>query len=330
MIGNKYNMLTVISFSHIDKWRSKYFHCKCECGVEKTVKGSFIKTGKTKSCGCLAKDRMSKYAKENSYRNIKNYISDIKKSHNSFIFNDNYDLSLKNFIYKLTNTVNGKVYIGQTSICLKKHLHRYNRITRSKSDKNRIISKAIKKYGHSSFLFDIIELCTIDILNEREIYYILLYDSKNLDKGYNMTDGGDAMRGLIFTEDHRKNIGNSRRGKYTGENNPFYGKTHNTETREKIIESNKRRKGGKNKKMSEDTKNNISKALKGKTTGEKNGKSKWWLLISPEGIEYKICGGLKPFCEKHGIPNKYYVKLVIDGIKNDYNGWIIKKYEKVG
>lgn len=54
--GDVFYRLTVISFSHHDKrWRRHYL-VRCECGNEKTVQGTLLRSGNTRSCGCLAKD----------------------------------------------------------------------------------------------------------------------------------------------------------------------------------------------------------------------------------------------------------------------------------
>ena len=51
--------------------------------------------------------------------------------------------------------------------------------------------RAIKKYGIENFDFEVIEECSKEQLNDKEIYWISYYDSCNLDKGYNLTKGGD-------------------------------------------------------------------------------------------------------------------------------------------
>ena len=59
-IGSKYNNLTVESFSHSDKRFRKFYNTICECGNKKTIMGSAMVSGNTKSCGCLT----SKYHRE--------------------------------------------------------------------------------------------------------------------------------------------------------------------------------------------------------------------------------------------------------------------------
>ena len=54
--GDKFYRLTVLSFSHHDKrWRRHYL-VRCDCGKEKTVQGTLLRSGNTRSCGCLAKE----------------------------------------------------------------------------------------------------------------------------------------------------------------------------------------------------------------------------------------------------------------------------------
>ena len=93
-------------------------------------------------------------------------------------------------IYKITNTTNGKCYIGQSrdiEARWAKHLSSY------KSYPEWELYRAFKKYGIGAFSFEVIEECTIEELNEREIYWIAHFDSFN--NGYNMTLGGKACNG---------------------------------------------------------------------------------------------------------------------------------------
>lgn len=54
--GQKFGRLSIVRFSHKDKKWRRYYLCKCDCGIEKTIHGSSILSGNTKSCGCLAKE----------------------------------------------------------------------------------------------------------------------------------------------------------------------------------------------------------------------------------------------------------------------------------
>ena len=58
--GMTFGRLTVLEKDHRDKQRRKtYYRCRCECGGEAVVNGYNLKSGKTRSCGCLRSDSMS-------------------------------------------------------------------------------------------------------------------------------------------------------------------------------------------------------------------------------------------------------------------------------
>lgn len=93
------------------------------------------------------------------------------------------------YIYKITNRVNNKVYIGQTHFTVehrfKQHIKNFNIEHRQQA-----LYKAFAKYGIDNFSAETLEAVDVEKLNEREIYWIAYYDSfKN---GYNLTLGGDG------------------------------------------------------------------------------------------------------------------------------------------
>lgn len=100
---------------------------------------------------------------------------------------------MKGIIYKITNKVNGKSYIGQTRYTLefrwKQHLHKRD---------NAYFHNAIHKYGEDNFQLEILEECDIELLNSREIYYIAKYNT--FKEGYNLTIGGDGNRRLLLDD----------------------------------------------------------------------------------------------------------------------------------
>lgn len=91
-------------------------------------------------------------------------------------------------IYKITNQINGKVYIGQ-SVKIKSRWKQHKQEAKS-NRRNTFLYNAMRKYGLDNFSFEVIEECEENQLNEREIYWISYYDSFNKEKGYNMTPGG--------------------------------------------------------------------------------------------------------------------------------------------
>ena len=95
---------------------------------------------------------------------------------------------MNGFIYKTTNKLNNKVYIGQT---IQKPIERFYQHCAKKCDKyilNMVIHKAIFKYGKDNFTFEVIEEVPKQQLNEREEYWIKYYNSYT--DGYNSTKGG--------------------------------------------------------------------------------------------------------------------------------------------
>lgn len=99
-------------------------------------------------------------------------------------------------IYKITNKVNNKIYIGQTKYTSewrwKTHLR--DAFDEKGHNYNVILHRAIRKYGIENFIVEDIEKCSINQLSEREMYWIKYYDSFNKEKGYNMTLGGEGSK----------------------------------------------------------------------------------------------------------------------------------------
>ena len=93
------------------------------------------------------------------------------------------------YIYKVTNKINGKIYIGQTIQTVKERWYRHcGKSGISKAELSTHFKRAILKYGKENFLLETIEVCDSSQLDEREKFYISYYDSyKN---GYNSTTGG--------------------------------------------------------------------------------------------------------------------------------------------
>ena len=95
---------------------------------------------------------------------------------------------MRGFIYKITNTINGKSYIGQTIQNVKERFYQHCATKCSKAVSNMAIHRAIKKYGKSNFTVEVIEEIDSTNLNDRERYWIKYYNSYN--NGHNSTKGG--------------------------------------------------------------------------------------------------------------------------------------------
>lgn len=95
-------------------------------------------------------------------------------------------------IYKYTNKINGKSYIGQ-SINIEKRQAQHLYDANYRPERATGIDLAIRKYGIENFDFEILELCNIEELDEKEIYWIAFYNTYH--DGYNRTKGGFSFHG---------------------------------------------------------------------------------------------------------------------------------------
>lgn len=115
-------------------------------------------------------------------------------------------------IYKITNIVNNKVYIGQ-SIDVEKRIQQHKYGLNNNKGHNAHFQNAWNKYGENNFKFEIIEKVEdASKLNELEIEYISEYNSTNPDYGYNWQSGGDNYS---CRQEFRDNISKRMRGKYS-------------------------------------------------------------------------------------------------------------------
>lgn len=106
---------------------------------------------------------------------------------------------MKGFIYKITNKVNGKSYIGQTRYKVefryKQHMHKTSPA----------LAYDIKKYGEGAFTCETLEECDIEQLDSREIYYIAKYNT--FYEGYNRQHGGkNKDNAKVVTDDKYSEI----------------------------------------------------------------------------------------------------------------------------
>jgi len=155
-------------------------------------------------------------------------------------------------IYKTTNKINGKIYIGKDSKNNSNYL-----------GSGVILQNAIKKYGKENFVKEIIEECKNEQhLDEREIYWINYFSAVDSEKFYNLADGGCGVSSRMMY-DYWKNHPERKMElseKMSGENNPFYGKTHTEENKQLFADNARKLHTGK--KRSEETKRRIKEGVK--------------------------------------------------------------------
>ena len=95
-------------------------------------------------------------------------------------------------IYKYTNKLNGKIYIGRSVNITKRKWEHVNH-----PSPYSYFDQTIKEIGEDQFIFEVIEECSADMLKEREKYWIKYYNCcvlDNRDNGYNLTHGGEEYR----------------------------------------------------------------------------------------------------------------------------------------
>ena len=100
------------------------------------------------------------------------------------------------YIYKITNLINGKSYIGKTLLTIDERWNEHCRAVRRKRCEKRPLYSAMNKYGIENFKVEQIEECDDNVVNEREVYWIEYFGTfKN---GYNATIGGDGKHYLDY------------------------------------------------------------------------------------------------------------------------------------
>lgn len=77
--GEKFNRLTIISFSHSDKRSRKWYNARCDCGKEKIIMGSAMISGNTKSCGCYGREIRKNKRISNNHSEITSIILGYKR-----------------------------------------------------------------------------------------------------------------------------------------------------------------------------------------------------------------------------------------------------------
>ena len=145
-------------------------------------------------------------------------------------------------IYKITNKINNKIYIGQSNdIKRRKNEHRC-----IKHETNKSLKKAYIKYGLENFEFQVLEECKLEELNDKEKYWVEL-----LKPQYNRTSGGDGSPNHKVSDETKQllkqkgkefwnNLDEETKKKIINQNlkRPIIGHKVSEETREKLRQYN--------------------------------------------------------------------------------------------
>lgn len=244
------------------------------------------------------------------------------------------------FIYKITNTINGKSYVGVTK--------QVNAIMRFKAHMSAIrggrgcplLAKAVKKYGENAFIFEILFTCKDSDIFTFEKEYILKYNSMS-PNGYNIAEGGKSGRnflGKTHTKEVRTIIGEKSK---IYNNLPEVKERH----RQNAIKLNERKKngdltdkwkqqiidgkiGGKGKKresVPEERRQSISEGLK--KYYEKKNKNIKIYQYSTDGILISVFNSIKEASEKNTLKQSG-IYACCSGRNKTSGGYIWKKEPK--
>lgn len=243
-------------------------------------------------------------------------------------------------VYLHVNKVNQKVYVGRTC---KKPEYRWN------NGKGYFLQKhfwyAIQKYGWENFSHNIVADGLSDSESaDLEKQLISEYQSMDPRNGYNQTAGGEGMLGWhhtsaskekirlsnhtrLISDETREKQSKAHQGKYVGEKNPFYGKTHSQDIKRQISESATKRWND------ADNRKKMIKVLRSETRTKKISESKKNLWKDPayRGSMKKIMNSAE-YREKISRANKgrKHTAEELEKMKNHSTGEKNPMYGKCG
>lgn len=216
------------------------------------------------------------------------------------------------YIYTITNTINYKIYVGQTTVPK-------NRWAAHKCEarSNRIrypIHFAIQKYGEGNFQFTLVgAYLTQQEVDVAEVYWIEFFDSRNNQVGYNLAIGGNGNSGWHHTKESKRKISQSNLGKemplHTQE---WKDNMSAIMTGRNITWADKIGLAHRGMKHSTESKKKMSKSQKGNQAGEKHPRAKLTVLIvdsiRKEYAENKITK--TALAEKYGVSRTMIANIV--------------------
>lgn len=195
----------------------------------------------------------------------------------------------KSGIYKITNTVNGKIYVG-SSKDISKRISKHKWQLVRKVHENTKLLRSWEKYGEECFEFSILEYVEdLSILLVREQHYITTLDTCSL--GFNICPTAGSHVGRICSEETKRKIGMAHLGSKRSEASrskmslSATGKVPSAEAREKISKFHKGRK------RSQETRRKISESRKG--------------IVFSEETRRKMSESAKRRCERDDKTNTF-------------------------
>lgn len=154
-------------------------------------------------------------------------------------------------VYRIVNDINCKIYIG-SSIHVNKRLEEHRSTLKNNCHHNIHLQRAWNKYGEENFSFEILEIIEddVDMLRQKEQYWMDYYKSYNNNLGYNISHYATGSGGYEVSDETKEKIRQAAIGRKaseatkqklseqrTGELNSFYGKHHTDEAKRKMSEA---------------------------------------------------------------------------------------------
>lgn len=202
-------------------------------------------------------------------------------------------------IYKITCTVNKRIYIGSASNLHKRRNQHWNALKHNQHY-NLHLQRAWNKYGPDAFTFEVLELVLSMSLTAREQYWLNKLNPFGC-KGFNIASEAGSQLGMEVSPETREKLRQANLGKP----NPMFGRKHTPEAIEKIIQAKSGKPNG---------------HLGKKHTPEWIEKTrKTYIVTAPDGTEYFV-HGIRQFCREHDLDASNLVR-VAKGKCKQYKGW---------
>jgi len=221
-------------------------------------------------------------------------------------------ISNKAGIYKITNTLNGKVYIGSTVKNLRHRINRHVICLENDTHHSKHFQESWNKHGKSNFVCAVIEEyptpANREFILSREQYYLDLYKPFDHTRGYNVCEKAGSPEHRTLSKEHRKKISQG-----------LIGRKWSLKQRRNLSKALTGRKmpPGYGKRMSK-----IKTGLK-QTKECVDKRAKYYSFIDSTGAIYQG-KNLKRFAEQHGL-FRYNLNKVLSGERKSHHGF--KKYQ---
>lgn len=208
-------------------------------------------------------------------------------------------------IYAITCTASGKQYVGSSNN-IKRRLYSHFHLLRMGAHYNPRLQNAWNKYGEGTFKVDVLEAAPVDVLFEREQYWIDALDAYR--NGLNLAPYANGVRGVKYTDEQRQHLSDIRKGK------------PKTESHRRAMAAAKL--GKSNGPFGEEARRNMAKARKGNRNNAGS-----YIAVSPNGTRHLV-ESLPSFCAEHGL-NYHCMYRVSRGKQQGHYGWTCHPVKEV-